>query len=186
MEARLKLNLPVEIPLILFFGIVRPYKGLQILLESISKLRSQAVNTFLVIAGEFWDKKETYLHIIKSLQLSDQVRIEDRYLPNDEVDLYFSAADLLVAPYIGGTQSGAVALAIGYGVPIVLTKQIALGISEDYNSQVKVVDKGNPEELTTAIREILERPIVHQPVQPAINSSWKSLVNLLEEMPGVV
>ena len=179
--ARQKLNLPAEIPMLLFFGIVRPYKGLHILLEAISQLRKQEIKPLLIIAGEFWENKRTYIEQIDALQLSEQVRIVDRYLPNEDVDLYYSAADALVAPYIGGTQSGAAALAMGYGLPIVLTKQIAAGIPEGYNERIKVVEEGDKEGLALAILETLEHPIQHQTLLSTVQAGWDSLVNILEE-----
>jgi glycosyltransferase involved in cell wall biosynthesis len=124
-EARRRLNLPEGMPVALFFGLVRPYKGLRYLIEAIARLRDQGRMVYLVVAGEFWEDKGAYQHQIKTLGLANQVRIEDRYIPNEEVGLYFSAADVFVAPYVEGTQSAVVKVALGFDIPIVISQAIS-------------------------------------------------------------
>ena len=122
-DARRHLGLPGEgVPIVLAFGIVRPYKGLRYLLEAIRVLRDRREHVFLIVAGEFWEPKTFYLELAERLGISSQVRFDDRYIPNEEVALLFSAADAFVAPYVGGTQSGAVRLALGFGTPVVTTR----------------------------------------------------------------
>jgi len=118
-EARRRLGLPFEVPVLLFFGIVREYKGLQDVLTTLPELRACLGRVILLVAGEFWEDKERYLATIERLGVSDSVIIEDRYIPNEEVALYFSAADVLVAPYRRVTGSGAVQMAQGFGLPVI-------------------------------------------------------------------
>lgn len=122
-EARERLGLPLDVPVLLFFGIVREYKGLQDLLAALPGVREQLGRVILVVAGEFWDDKRPYLDMIERLGISDLVIIEGRYIPNEEVPLYFSAADVLVAPYRRVTGSGAVQMARGFGIPVITTGQ---------------------------------------------------------------
>jgi len=132
--AREQLGVPIERKVALFFGFVRPYKGLKLLLEAAGELKRIGRPIHLLIAGEFWEDVEEYQRLITHEGLEDWVTIQNRYIPNEEVPIIFSAADVFVAPYTGGTQSGAVKLAMGYGIPVVGTKQ-ALGeisINEHY------------------------------------------------------
>jgi glycosyltransferase involved in cell wall biosynthesis len=124
-EARQLLGIPQNVPVLLFFGIVRPYKGLKYLIQSLAETGLQAEKPFLLVAGEIWQEKAGYVEQIQNLGLSGRVRLEDRYIPNEEVARYFCAADLLVAPYIQGTQSGAIKMALGFGLPVVASHSIA-------------------------------------------------------------
>jgi glycosyltransferase involved in cell wall biosynthesis len=121
-QARQRLNLPANAKVLLFFGIVRHYKGLKILLEAVSLLRAQHIDTHLLVAGEFWEEKKEYQDEIERLGIQDYVHLTDRYIPNEEVPLYFSAADLLVAPYLEVSNSAAVKMALGFGLPAVITE----------------------------------------------------------------
>lgn len=121
-DARKRLGLPADALVLLFFGIVREYKGLKdFLLELplVQNCRQTASRVFLVIAGEFWDDKSIYLQIIRDLGMEEQVIIDDRYIPNEEVPVFFSAADALIAPYRQKTGSGAIQLAKGMGLPVI-------------------------------------------------------------------
>ena len=120
-EARKRLDLPPDVPVLLFFGIVREYKGLQDLLVALPQVQARVGRVMLLVAGEFWEGKRSYLELIERLRIDGSVVIKDRYLPNEEVALCFSAADLLVAPYRQVTGSAAVQMARGMGVPVVTT-----------------------------------------------------------------
>ena len=103
-DACKELGLPVSRPLLLFFGIIRPYKGLKIMLEALSQTDA---DFHLVVAGEFWEEVEIYNQQIRDLGLSERVTVINRYIPNEDAHLLFSAANVFVAPYLGGQQSGA-------------------------------------------------------------------------------
>lgn len=120
-EARRRLALPLNVPVLLFFGIVREYKGLQDILSAMPEIRERLGKAILLVAGEFWDDKRPYLEMIERLGIGDSVIIEDRYIPNEEVGLYFSAADVLVAPYRQVTGSGIAQMARGFGVAVIRT-----------------------------------------------------------------
>jgi glycosyltransferase involved in cell wall biosynthesis len=168
-EARRALNLPPEGPILLFFGFVRPYKGLGVLLQALGILRQRGVCPTLAIAGEFWHDKQAYLDQIKELGLDDQVRIEDRYIPNEELALWFSASDAAVAPYVEGTtQSGAASLAMGFGLPLILSQQVAQGVREENLPGLIVVPTGDAGALARAIGDLLNHlPDEAAPRQPA-------------------
>jgi glycosyltransferase involved in cell wall biosynthesis len=119
-KEELNLNLNLKNKTILFFGFIREYKGLSYLIEAMPKvLEKQKVD--LLIVGEFWDDKEKYTDQIKQLGIEKYVRIIDRYVPNEEVNLYFSIADVVVLPYISATQSGIIQIAFGFDKPVITT-----------------------------------------------------------------
>ena len=120
-DARRRLGLPPDAPILLFFGIVREYKGLQDILAALPEIQARLKKALLVVAGEFWEDKRPYLETIKRLGINNSVLIENRYIPNEQVSLYFSAADVLVAPYRRATGSGAIQMARGLGVPVITT-----------------------------------------------------------------
>ncbi len=120
-EARARLGLPPAVPVLLFFGIVREYKGLQDLLAALPEIRAQLGKMVLLVAGEFWEDKRPYQEMIERLAIDDSVIIDDRYIPNEEVPIYFSAADVLVAPYRRATGSAVIQMAVGNGCPVIAT-----------------------------------------------------------------
>ncbi|HSB66621.1 MAG TPA: glycosyltransferase [Anaerolineales bacterium] len=139
-EARSELNLPKDGPILLFFGFVRPYKGLDILIKALAKLKQEAITPYLSIVGEFWKDKQKYLEQIAMAGIQDQIRIEDRYVPNEEADLWFTAADVLVAPYTHGvTQSAVASIAVGYGTPMIVTTHVAEGLEQVGYPWIQVV-----------------------------------------------
>jgi len=110
-EARRRLRL--DGPVLLFFGFVRPYKGLDVLLEALPRVLASQPVTLLVV-GEFWRDKADYLATVERLGLEGHVRLVDRYVPNEEVATYFAAADLVVQPYRSASGSGICQLAYGH------------------------------------------------------------------------
>lgn len=120
-EARAQLELPYDVPVLLFFGIVREYKGLRDLLAALPRIHSRLGEATLVVAGEFWEDKADYEKTIHQLGVTELVRLEDRYIPNEQVPVFFSAADVLIAPYRQATGSGTVQLALGCGCPVITT-----------------------------------------------------------------
>jgi len=118
-EARTRLS--VEGNILLFFGYVRPYKGLQYLVEALPKVLEE-MDVTLLIAGEFYDERQRYFEIITALGLATRVRVIDKYIPNEEVEIYFTACDLVILPYVSGTQSGIVQIAYSFCKPVVCTR----------------------------------------------------------------
>lgn len=113
-----KKKMGVEGPAVLFFGFVRPYKGLPVLLRSLAKV-SRQFKVHLFIVGEFWENIEGYYRLIADLNLKGQVTIVDRYIPDECLADYFSAADAVMMPYLEPVQSGVLALAQAYKKPVI-------------------------------------------------------------------
>ena len=132
--ARKKLNLNPHDKIILFFGLIRHYKGLDILLEALAapEIKNQGIK--LLIAGEFYDDKNFYLQLIKKLYLQDCVIVHDKFIPNDEVRDYFCAANLVAQTYRNATNSGVTMVGYFYEKPMLVTN--VGGLSEIVPNEV--------------------------------------------------
>ena len=132
--ARKKLNLNPHDKIILFFGLIRHYKGLDILLEALAapEIKNQGVK--LLIAGEFYDDKNFYLQLIKKLYLQDCVIVHDKFIPNDEVRDYFCASNLVAQTYRNATNSGVTMVGYFYEKPMLVTN--VGGLSEIVPNEV--------------------------------------------------
>jgi len=115
------LSLDKEPRYILFFGLVRAYKGLDLLLEAFGDKRLRKLPLKLLVAGEFYEDQQRYLDIIAENELSEHVFICDDYIPDQEVREWFSAADLIVQPYRSATQSGISQIAYHFEKPMLVT-----------------------------------------------------------------
>ena len=121
--AKTKLGITKQTHVLLFFGMIRPYKGLDIALHALAQIIVQQKNVMLVVAGDFWGSKTAYVELIQRLKLEDYVQLDDRYIPDEEVAIYFSAADILVAPYRHLTGSGVMRVAESFGVTVATWQQ---------------------------------------------------------------
>ncbi len=121
-EACQRLELNPNKNYLLFFGLIRPYKGLDLLIESL-KLHPKKQ---LLIVGECYEKKQKYSLLIDSLGLNKQVHFIDRFVTHEEAAHYFSVADALILPYKTATQSGVIALAYHFETPMVVTNHNGL------------------------------------------------------------
>jgi glycosyltransferase involved in cell wall biosynthesis len=106
---------------ILFFGVVRKYKGLDVLLLAMPKVLSR-IQCRLEIAGEFYDSEEKYRQLIHDYGLEQHVSIDNRYIPNEEIVEIFSRADVLVLPYLNATQSAVARIALANGLPVIASR----------------------------------------------------------------
>jgi len=116
-----KLGFSTNHTVLLFFGYVRRYKGLDILLEAFADLAAQRDDLRLLVAGEFYDKPEFYYDIIEKLNIGHKVKVINQYIPNEELAKYFQLSEVVVLPYRSGTQSGILNIAYGYQKPVVIT-----------------------------------------------------------------
>ena len=120
-EAKKSLNLNLDFNYILFFGIIRKYKGLDILLNAFADQRIKDKKLKLLVAGEFYEDDTDYLKIINDFDLKDDVIITKTFIPNSEVVNYFCAADIVVQPYRHATQSGVTQIAYHFNKPMLVT-----------------------------------------------------------------
>lgn len=119
-SAREKLQLQGK-KIILFFGYIKPYKGLELLLKAMPQILKKIPLAHLVIVGEVYGDERIYFQLIKSLNLGNKVTFVNRFATNEEVELYYKAADVLALPYLSATQSGVVQIAYDFGLGAVCT-----------------------------------------------------------------
>jgi len=180
--ARNRLGFPKDIHLlVLFFGFVRPYKGLSVLLDALAYLCDQGKDVHLAVVGEIWESKSIYLEKIKKLGLEHRVIIVNRYIPDEEVELYFSAGDVMVAPYTSGTQSASLAAALGFGIPVVATDIAAAGIPVEYQPKVQIVAPNDPHALAEAILSSAKKSTPGKRDVPEDTEGWHNLVRTIEK-----
>ena len=184
-DAREKLRLKGE-NILLFFGYVRPYKGLSILLNALPLLKTE--KTQLVIAGECYEDKQKYLNLIRELRIEDRVLFLDQYIPNEDVRVYFAAADLVVLPYRSATQSGIVQVAYAFGVPVVVSAVGGIPEMVDDGETGLLVPPERPGQLAAAIDRFFREGLSDQ-LKEGIRRKreafrWDSVVAALTRLGG--
>ena len=139
---------------LLFFGIVRPYKGIDTLLDAISLLKGSDV--FLSVVGEWWPEAESIKERCKDKAINSKTEIVDRYVSDQEAADYFARADVVVLPYHGQKSSGVVPLATFYEKPVIASK--SAGIADMIEDEVSglLVEPRSPKALAEAIERLLE------------------------------
>jgi D-inositol-3-phosphate glycosyltransferase len=120
-EAKKLLNLDVSKHYILFFGIIRDYKGLDLLLHAFADLPSRKKNVKLLVAGEYYSNEEKYQQLIRDLQLENDVIVVNEFIKDSEVGRYFCAADIIAQPYKHATQSGVTQIGYHFERPMLVT-----------------------------------------------------------------
>lgn len=170
---------------LLFFGFIRTYKGLDLLLEAMADERIKAMDLKLIIAGEFYANPEVYHNLIKEKGLSDHVILRTDFIPNAEVKHYFGAADLVAQPYRTATQSGISQLAYHFEKPMLVTRVgglpeivkdgkvgyvVDVAVPAIANAIVDFFEKDRSEAMTAGVKEEKKR------------FSWGNLVKGIENL----
>lgn len=183
-EARRALGIAAP-RVILFFGYVRRYKGLHVLLDALARLdRSAGIHALVV--GEFYEDEKPYRDAIDRLGIADRVSLVPAYVPTDEVRRYFSAADVVVLPYLSATQSGIAQIALNFGRPVITTD--VGGLTEVVREGVTglVVPPADPDALADAIRRFYDQglePTLAEGVRRARETySWSRFREAIEDL----
>jgi glycosyltransferase involved in cell wall biosynthesis len=150
-EARNHLNLPKHEKIILFFGFIRKYKGLDLLLKAMKLLP----DVKLIIAGEFYEDSKPYLQLIDELAISDRLILKTDFIPDSEVKYFLCAADAVVQPYKNATQSGVTPLAYHFEKPMIVTN---VGGLPDMvpDGKAGIVVEPNPEGIAGGIQQLFK------------------------------
>ncbi len=167
---------------ILFFGMVRKYKGLDLLLRAMPKVLAR-VECKLVIAGEFYDSVDKYLNLIHEFGLEEHVVLENRYIPNEEVAGIFDGADVLVLPYLNATQSAVARIALSNALPIIASRSGGLSevVIENVNGLLFPVGDSDAlaEQLISYFTNNLG-PVFANNLRSSAGTEKGGLVNLIE------
>ena len=184
-----KLGLDPNYKYILFFGLIRKYKGLDLLIEAFADSRFRNSNIKLIIAGEYYADKTAYTDLIKKHNLADDIIQVDKFIPDSEVKLFFSAADLVAQPYKTATQSGVTQIAYHFNKPMVVTD--VGGLKELCpDEKVGYVVNDNAPEIANALLRFFNDTDIPQMINNIIEEkkkySWSILIeNVLKLMRNV-
>lgn len=186
-EARNRIGIGENENVALFFGYIRKYKGLHILLEATKKVLD-SMRLKLLVIGEFYDDEKSYRQQIETLNLGNDVVVVGDYVPNEEVATYFSAADVVVLPYLDATQSGIAQIAYNFRKPVITTDVGGLAEVVINGKTGLVVRPNSPDELAKAIvrffSEHLARRFEGEIAQQTRLFSWDNMVDAIEELAG--
>ena len=187
-EARNKLGLDTDDKYLLFFGFIRKYKGLDILLRAFADKRIQEAGIKLIIAGEYYDKPEEYQAIIKEHNLESALVQVNDFIPDSEVSTYFSAADMVVQTYKTATQSGVTQIAYYYHNPMLVTDVGGLAELVPHN-KVGYVTSSDVKEIADAILDFYdnkrEPEFVNNIKTERLRFTWDSMIYKLFEVGGL-
>jgi glycosyltransferase involved in cell wall biosynthesis len=154
-EARSKLDIPAEGRIVLFFGFIRKYKGLDILLKAMKIVAKKSPDIQLLVAGEFYEDKKQYDELIEKLQLGKQLIMRTNFIADSDVKYYLCAADVVVQPYRSATQSGVTPLAYHFEKPMIVTNVGSLP-SMVPHMRAGLVAEPNEEAIAEAIEQYFQ------------------------------
>lgn len=135
---------------ILFFGLIRPYKGLSYLLKAMP-LVLQETEATLIIAGECWEDPNIYKEMISAFKINHAVHFINKYIPSNEVALYFQSADIVACPYLSASGSGVLEIAQGFNKPVIATRTGSFNDMIEDNKNGYLVEAANETQLATAL-----------------------------------
>lgn len=183
--ARKILNFVKDGKYILFFGFIRDYKGLDLLLEAMADSRIRNAKIKLIVAGEYYTDSKPYDDIIDKHQLQDSVILATDFIPDQKVAKYFCASDIVVQPYKDATQSGVTQIAYHFNKPMITTD--VGGLAEIVpDGKVGYVIQPNIEELADAINQFYEEnkevEFTENVIVEKQKYSWESMLETIDQL----
>ncbi|MBO9572648.1 MAG: glycosyltransferase, partial [Chitinophagaceae bacterium] len=154
-EARKKIDISYEGKIILFFGFIRKYKGLDILFEAMKIIKEKSPDIKLLVAGEFYEDEKPYQELIQQLNIEDSLILRTSFIPDSEVRYYLCAADVVIQPYRNATQSGVTPLSYHFEKPMVVTNVGNLPVMVP-DMKSGLVTEPQPAEIAAAVLEYFQ------------------------------
>ena len=184
-EAIKQLKLDATKKYLLFFGLIRDYKGLDILLKAMATESLRNSNIQLIIAGEYYSNKEDYDKLIQELNLQNKLELQTHFIPDNEVAAYFCAADVVVQPYKHATQSGVTQICYHFNKPMIVTN--VGGLPEIVpDNKVGFVVESNEIAVAKAIlrfyNENKEQEFIHNILVEKQRYIWRVMVDKIKKM----
>jgi D-inositol-3-phosphate glycosyltransferase len=181
--ARLRLKIASQ-RVCLFFGFIRKYKGLELLLNAMGLLKETDIHLYVV--GECYEDESEYRNQVRRLGIEQTVNLHFDYVPNEEVGLYFSAADVIILPYLSATQSGIAQIAYNFDRPVIATRVGGLAeVVVDGRTGI-VVPPGNDHALADAIRQFFQSENTKHYVDNVKiekrKYTWEAMASAMEEL----
>ncbi len=186
--ARQLLGIDANEKIILFFGFIRQYKGLDLLLNAMADARIQKEKIKLLIAGEFYEDAQPYHELIKELHLEDSVILKTNFIPDSEVKNYLCAADCVVQPYKNATQSGVTPLAYHFEKPMIVTNVGGLPALVPHEKVGLVVEPNAADIANGIIRfyEMGEDYFLPGLREEKMKYSWQHLTRSIVDLAGLI
>ena len=185
LDALKKLELSSNDKHLLFFGFVRKYKGLDLILKAISDKRVRALGIKLIIAGEFYDNKGYYIKMIESLGIRDNIILHDQFINVNKVKNYFCAVDMVAQTYLTATQSGVTQIAYSFDKPMLVTNVGGLSEIVEHN-KVGYVTSKEPSKIADSILDFYnnnrETFFIKNTRKAKKNFSWESFVESVDTL----
>lgn len=182
-ESLVHLQLPPDSTYLLFFGFIREYKGLDLLLKALADERLRSLPIRLIVAGEYYSNEARYQSLIDQLGVQDQLILHTKYIPKEEVRYYFGAADLIVQPYKSATQSGISQLAYHFEKPVLVTNVGGLPEIIEHGKAGYVVDT-DPKQIAEAILDFVQNnrkmALTKGLIENKVLFSWSNMVAGIE------
>lgn len=188
-EARSRLGLKSDVPVLLFFGFVRRYKGLKVLLDSMPSVVKALPDVRLVVAGECYEDEQQYRDCIVENELSEHVLLKFEYIPEGDISDLFSSADVVVQPYISATQSGVAQIAYHFDRSLIVTDVGGLAEIVPHEQAGLVVPPENPVALAKAIirffKDNMSATLQSGVLKEKKKYSWDQLLEAIEQLAGI-
>ncbi|MDQ3141398.1 MAG: glycosyltransferase [Bacteroidota bacterium] len=184
LESRKRLRIPANEKIVLFFGFIRKYKGLDLLLQALTLKDMKESGVKVLVAGEFYEDATWYKEFIKINNLGDQLYWHTHFISDSEVKYYLSACDVVIQPYRNATQSGVTPLAYHFEKPMIVSNVGALPRLVPHN-KVGLVCEPDPQSIANSIQEYFRIGEAHFLPYLRIEKqklSWSNLVDQIMEL----
>ena len=186
-QAKAELKLATK-KVLLFFGLIREYKGLDILINAMEKIKTELEDYTLLIVGECYENENKYTELIKKAGITDNVKCHYSFIPDNEVGKYFSAADVVVLPYKTASQSGIVQIAYHFDTPVIVSNVGGLPEIVDEGKTGYCVEP-NSNAFAKAIKAFYENDNISEMnsniSQYKSQFSWDAMVKAIEKLVNV-
>jgi glycosyltransferase involved in cell wall biosynthesis len=185
-EARQQLGIDIDEKVMLFFGFIRKYKGLDILFDAMKILKDQSQNIKLIVAGEFYEDKKPFEDQIANLGIKDSLILHTDFISDNEVKKFFCAADVVVQPYRSATQSGVTPLAYHFEVPMIVTNVGGLPVMVPEGKVGLIAEPTAASLAEKAITYFEKGESFFKPylIEEKKKFSWKKLTNAITGSPN--
>jgi len=179
------LNLDPDFRYVLFFGLIRNYKGLDLLIEAFADKRITQLPVKLIVAGEFYENRDKYLEIINKNNLNEKIVIFPNFIPDNEINLYFGVSDIVAQPYKNATQSGITQIAYHFEKPMIVTNVGGLPETVPHLKAGYVVEV-NPKSIADAIVDFFTTKDVNcfdmNIIEEKKKYSWSNMIKTIIEL----
>ena len=184
--ARKNIGIEGKEKIILFFGFIRKYKGLDILLDALALIKKEnsSITFKVLIAGEFYEDRKPFDEQVARLGLEDMLILRTEFIPDNEVRNYFCAADVVIQPYRNATQSGVTPIAYHFEIPMIVTNVGGLPALVP-DGKVGLVAEPNAKSIAQKINEYLtkdEQFFIKNIIEEKKKFSWKKMVDAIIEI----